>query len=117
MDILLFRRRAHNGKSVSQVSAGGEGTEAERWLSVVEIGEYWVGVTGQGLEERTKTFSLGVNIMGITWYQTPQSSVTSQSREEWLVQQNSTYQTEWSHCILPELVRRLVQHTHRLPLV
>lgn len=41
------------------------------------------------LEEKTKTFSLGVSMIGVTWYQTPQTSITSQSREEWLLQQNS----------------------------
>lgn len=28
-------------------------------------------------------------MIGFTWYQPPQSSVMSQSREEWLLQQNS----------------------------
>lgn len=56
----MDKRRAHNGKSVSHISAGGrEGTEAERWLSVTETGEYWVGVTGQEVGREDQGFFIG----------------------------------------------------------
>lgn len=61
--------------------------KADRQLSVAEIEEYWVGMACQEAGREDQTFSVVVNMLGLTRCHTPQSSITSQSRKEWFFQQ------------------------------